>query len=602
MKQVKIKLPLRALTLAGGLLLTVSSFAQTNAIKGHVKDASGEPVMGATITVNGKAVGITDMDGNFSVDAAPGTNLTFTYLGMTPQTVKASKEMSITLQDDSKSLNEVVVIGYGVAKKSDLTGSVTAIKPDSKNKGVVVNAQDMLTGKVAGVNITSNDGTPGGGAKIRVRGGSSLNASNDPLIVIDGLAMDNDGVKGLSNLLSVVNPQDIESFSVLKDASATAIYGSRGSNGVIIITTKKGRKGQKPTVSYSGSVTISEKKNTIDVLSADEFRANVERLYGKDSEAYSALGTANTNWQDLIYRTAISHDHNITVSGAAKSLPYRVSVGYTDQQGIVKTSDFKRATASLNLNPSFFKDHLTLNLNAKGMYARTLYTDGSVVSSAVRMDPTQDPYKFTSEYHKNQLGSNMDQTLKNYGGYFQWSKKAEYGDNTWPFTYDSTTQMPNPLSLLDQGSQIAHSRSFIGSADIDYKVHGFEDLRLHATLGADISKGRQSQSFAPSCSSALYYGSYGGEEILKRNLSLSAYAQYYKDFNKIHHFDIMAGYEWQHFWRSKNNDYVGYYPETNNDASLKGTERPHTPYSEKSESYLVSFFGRANYTLSLIHI
>ena len=602
MKQVKIKLPLRALTLAGGLLLTVSSFAQTNAIKGHVKDASGEPVMGATITVNGKAVGITDMDGNFSVDAAPGTNLTFTYLGMTPQTVKASKEMSITLQDDSKSLNEVVVIGYGVAKKSDLTGSVTAIKPDSKNKGVVVNAQDMLTGKVAGVNITSNDGTPGGGAKIRVRGGSSLNASNDPLIVIDGLAMDNDGVKGLSNLLSVVNPQDIESFSVLKDASATAIYGSRGSNGVIIITTKKGRKGQKPTVSYSGSVTISEKKNTIDVLNADEFRATVEKLYGKDSEAYSALGTANTNWQDLIYRTAISHDHNITVSGAAKSLPYRVSVGYTDQQGIVKTSDFKRATASLNLNPSFFKDHLTLNLNAKGMYARTLYTDGSVVSSAVRMDPTQDPYNFTSEYHKNQLrdkdgNSLLDQTLKNYGGYFQWSKKAEYGDNTWPFTYDSTTQMPNPLSLLDQGSQIAHSRSFIGSADIDYKVHGFEDLRLHATLGADISKGRQSQSFAPSCSSALYYGSYGGEEILKRNLSLSAYAQYYKDFNKIHHFDIMAGYEWQHFWRSKNNDYVGYYPETNNDASLKGTERPHTPYSEKSESYLVSFFGRANYTL-----
>lgn len=602
MKQVKIKLPLRALTLASGLLLTVSSFAQTNAVKGHVKDASGEPIMGATITVNGKAVGITDMDGNFSVDAAPGAKITFTYLGMTPQTVKASSNMNITLEDDSKALNEVVVIGYGVAKKSDLTGSVTAIKPDSKNKGVVVNAQDMLTGKVAGVNITSNDGTPGGGAKIRVRGGSSLNASNDPLIVIDGLAMDNDGVKGLSNLLSVVNPQDIESFSVLKDASATAIYGSRGSNGVIIITTKKGRKGQKPTVSYSGSITISEKKNTIDVLNADEFRATVEKLYGKDSEAYSALGTANTNWQDLIYRTAISHDHNITVSGAAKSLPYRVSVGYTDQQGIVKTSDFKRATASLNLNPSFFQDHLTLNLNAKGMYARTLYTDGSVVSAAVRMDPTQDPYNFTSEYHKNQLrdkdgNSLLDQTLKNYGGYFQWSKKAEYGDNTWPFTYDSTTQMPNPLSLLDQGSQIAHSRSFIGSADIDYKVHGFEDLRLHATLGADISKGRQSQSFAPSCPNALYYGSYGGEEILKRNLSLSTYAQYYKDFNKIHHFDILAGYEWQHFWRSKNNDYVGYYPETNNDASLAGTERPHTPYSEKSESYLVSFFGRANYTL-----
>ena len=599
MKQVKFKLPLRALTLASGLLLTASSFAQSGAIKGQVKDASGEPVMGATITVNGKAVGITDMDGNFSVDAAPGTNLTFTYLGMTPQTVKASNGMNITMTDDSKSLNEVVVIGYGAVKKSDLTGSVTAIKPDSKNKGVVVNAQDMLAGKVAGVNIISNDGTPGGGAQIRVRGGSSLNASNDPLIVIDGLAIDNDGVKGLSNLLSIVNPQDIESFSILKDASATAIYGSRGSNGVIIITTKKGHKGQKPTVSYSGSVTISEKKNTIDVLDGNEFREVIKKLYGEDSEAYSALGTANTNWQDLIYRTAISHDHNITVSGAAKNLPYRVSVGYTDQQGILKNSDFQRATAAINLNPSFFKDHLTLNLNAKGLYARSQYSnkDGSVISSAVRMDPTQDPYRFTSEYHKAQLGDQMDQTLKNYGGYFEWSSSAAYGDSTWPYTFNSTTQMPNPISLLNQAIEIAHSRSFIGSADIDYKVHGFEDLRLHATLGADISKGRQGQSFAPTCTKAMYYGSYGNEEVLKRNLTLSAYAQYYKDFDKNHHFDIMAGYEWQHFWRSKNNDYVGYYPKTNDDASLAGTERPHTPFSEKSESYLVSFFGRANYTL-----
>ena len=603
MKQVKFKLPLRALTLASGLLLTASSFAQSGAIKGQVKDASGEPVMGATITVNGKAVGITDMDGNFSVDAAPGTNLTFTYLGMSSQTVKASNNMTITMTDDSKSLNEVVVIGYGAVKKSDLTGSVTAIKPDSKNKGVVVNAQDMLAGKVAGVNIISNDGTPGGGAQIRVRGGSSLNATNDPLIVIDGLAMDNDGVKGLSNLLSVVNPQDIESFSILKDASATAIYGSRGSNGVIIITTKKGRKGQKPTVSYSGSVTISEKKNTVDVLDGNEFRALVEKLYGKDSEAYSALGTANTNWQDLIYRTAISHDHNVTVSGSTKNLPYRVSVGYTDQEGIIKNSDFQRATASLNLNPSFFQDHLTLNLNAKGMYARSVFTDGDVVSSAVRMDPTQDPYKFTSPYHQalftgSDGTSYMDQTLKNYGGYFQWSTSGSaLGDKTWPYMYDSTVALPNPLALLDQANTTAHSRSFIGSADIDYKVHGFEDLRLHATLGADISKGRQSQAFSPSSTKAMYYGSYGSEEILKRNLSLSMYGQYYKDFDKDHHFDIMAGYEWQHFWRSKNNDYVGYYPSTNDNENLAGTERPHTPFSEKSESYLVSFFGRANYTL-----
>lgn len=239
MKQVKFKLPLRTLTLAGGLLLAASSFAQSNAIKGQVKDASGEPVMGATITANGKPLGITDIDGNFSVNAAPGTELTFTYLGMTAQTVKATTNMAIVMSDDTNALNEVVVIGYGQAKKNDLTGSVTAIKPDEKNHGLITNAQDMMQGKIAGVNVVSNGGSPGSGARIRIRGGSSLNASNDPLIVIDGLAMDNQGVKGLSNPLSMVNPNDIESFTVLKDASATAIYGSRGSNGVIIITTKK---------------------------------------------------------------------------------------------------------------------------------------------------------------------------------------------------------------------------------------------------------------------------------------------------------------------------------------------------------------------------
>ena len=595
MKQVKFKLPLRALTLASGLLLTASSFAQSNAIKGQVKDASGEPVMGATITVNGKAVGITDMDGNFSVDAAPGTNLTFTYLGMTPQTVKASNGMNITMTDDSKSLNEVVVIGYGAVKKSDLTGSVTAIKPDSKNKGVVVNAQDMLAGKVAGVNITTSDGTPGGGAQIRVRGGSSLNATNDPLIVIDGLAMDNDGVKGLSNPLAMVNPQDIESFSVLKDASATAIYGSRGSNGVIIITTKKGRKGQKPQVSYNGSMTISTKKKTLDVLDGDEYRALIKNMYGTESDAYKALGTANTDWQDLIYRTAISHDHNVTVSGATKNLPYRVSFGYTDQEGILKNSDFQRATASFNLSPSLFKDHLNINLNGKGMYAHSKFPNGDAISAAVQMDPTQSPYAYTSEYHKNLLGSNADQMIKDFGGYFQWTTDgAALNDPSWPYTYN-TNAPKNPLAVLDYSTETAHSRSFVGSADIDYKVHGFEDLRLHATLGADVSEGTQYKHLGSESPNNIYYGSHGSETILKRNLSLSAYAQYYKDFNKNHHFDIMGGYEYQHFWRSTKNDYVGYYPSTN--TVSPGEARPHTPYNFKTESFLVSFFGRANYTL-----
>ena len=243
MKQVKIKLPLRMFAFIFGLLLSISAFAQQNTVKGNVKDASGEPIMGATITANGKTIGITDMDGNFVVNATPGTELTITYLGMSPKKITASANMTITMSNDEKMLNEVVVIGYGVAKKNDLTGSVTAIKPDEKNRGLVTNAQDMISGKIAGVNVVSGSGEPGTGAFIRIRGGSSLNASNDPLIVIDGLAMDNQGVKGLSNPLSMVNPNDIESFTVLKDASATAIYGSRGSNGVIIITTKKGRAG-----------------------------------------------------------------------------------------------------------------------------------------------------------------------------------------------------------------------------------------------------------------------------------------------------------------------------------------------------------------------
>ena len=598
MKQVKFKTSFRLMALLLGLFLSVGAFAQQITVQGHVKDATGEAIIGATVRIVGQDNGvITDFDGNFVIKANEGQQLQVSYIGYKTTTAAVAPKLVITLEEDAQTLNDVVVIGYGAVKKNDLTGSVSSLKPDTKNKGLVVNAQDMMQGKIAGVNISTSDGTPGGGAQIRIRGGSSLNASNDPLIVIDGLAIDNNGVKGLSNLLSIVNPQDIESFSVLKDASATAIYGSRGSNGVIIITTKKGRKGQSPQVSYSGSLTISEKKKTIDVMDGPQYREFIENLFGQDSDAYRALGTANTDWQDLIFRTAVSHDHNVTVSGALKNLPYRVSVGYTDQQGIMKTTDFKRFTAAINLNPSLLDDHLTLNLNAKGMYAKSKFYEGDVVANAVSMDPTQDPYAYTSEYHKNLFGSQLDQTLKNFNGYFQWTTGAQYGDSSWPYTYNSTGNLANPLSLLYENDKYAHSRSFIGSADIDYKVHGFEDLRLHLSLGADISKGREQKDIAPSSPTTTYYGSYGAEEILKRNLSLSAYAQYYKDFGKVHHFDIMGGYEWQHFWRSKYNDYVGFYPQTIDDESLRGTERPHTPYREKRDSYLVSFFGRANYSL-----
>ena len=607
MKQVNIRNPFRMLVLLLGLFLSVGAFAQID-VKGHVKDAQGEPVIGATVRVVGtQTATVTDFDGNFALKADQGADITVTYVGYQDATVKAAPNLVITLREDAAVLNEVVVIGYGQVKKSDLTGSVTAMRPDSKNKGVVVNPQDMIAGKVAGVNITSNDGAPGSGAMIRIRGGSSLNASNDPLIVIDGLAMDNEGVKGLSNPLSMINPADIESFNVLKDASATAIYGSRGSNGVIIITTKKGRKGAlAPQISYSGSLTISNNKKTLEVMDGDEYRAFITKMYGAGSIPVSALGTANTNWQDEIFRTAISHDHNVTVAGAVKNLPYRVSVGYTGQQGTLKTSDFKRVTASLNLNPSFFNDHLTMNLNAKGMYAETQYADGGAVGAAVYYDPTQDPHAFTSEYHKQMLGSDYDKTLSNFGGYFQWPAVANYdGDTSWPYGYNSTASIANPLSLLYGRDQHARSRSFIGSADIDYKVHGFEDLRLHLTLGADISKGIETTNNERWYTGSWYYGSNGDETILKRNHQLSAYAQYYKDFAKIHHFDIMGGYEWQHFWRDQKNDYVGTYPSTSPKWTDPSTsplgdavnERPHTPYHFRTDSYLVSFFGRTNYSL-----
>ena len=614
MKQVNIQLPLRMMTLLLGLFLSVGAFAQQITVKGHVKDATGEPIIGATIRVAGTQTGVvSDFDGNFQIQATQGQTLNVSYIGFQAVDVQATPNVTVTLHEDSQSLEQVVVIGYGVAKKSDLTGSVTALKPDSKNKGLVVNPQDMLAGKVAGVNIISNDGAPGTGAQIRIRGGSSLNASNDPLIVIDGLAMDNEGVKGLSNPLAMINPQDIESFNVLKDASATAIYGSRGSNGVIIITTKKGRAtSTKPNVSYAGSATISMRQKSLDVMTGDEYRAFIKNMYGTESIPYKALGTASTNWQDEIYRTAFSHDHNVTVSGAVKGLPYRVSVGYTDQQGILKTSDFQRVTASMNLNPSFLEDHLTLNLNGKGMYAKTQYADGGAVGAAVYYDPTQDPNAFTSTYHKELLGGDLQKTLNNFGGYFQWPVGANYdGDTTWPYTYNSVANSANPLALLNGRDEYAKSRSFVGSADVDYKIHGFEDLRLHMTMGADISEGKQYTNNEPWYTGSMYYGSWGDEKILKRNLQFSAYAQYFKDFAEIHHVDVMAGYEWQHFWRDQKYDYVGYYPSTSPKWTDPSTinpatgqpygnainERPHTPYHFRTDSYLVSFFGRANYTL-----
>ena len=587
MKQVNIQLPLRMMSILLGLFLSVGVFAQIN-VKGHVKDAQGEPIIGATVRVaNTQTATITDFDGNFVLKANEGADIVVSYIGYQDATVKAAPTVVVVLQDDQALLNEVVVIGYGVAKKNDLTGSVTAIKPDEKNHGLITNAQDMIQGKIAGVNVTTGGGTPGGGATIRIRGGSSLNASNDPLIVIDGLALDNQGIKGAANPLTMVNPADIESFTVLKDASATAIYGSRGSNGVIIITTKKGRTNQKPTVSYNGSVSFSMKAKDFDVLDADEYRNFITSYYGAGSDAAALLGNANTNWQDEIFRTAFGTDHNVTVSGGLKKMPYRFSMGYTNQDGILSGSHFERTTASVTLNPSFLDDHLKFNVNGKFMHTFNRYANEGAISESVRMDPTQPVYDTSGAF-------------ANFSNFFAWT---DSGSSLKDPNY-ATTQNPNaaknPMALLREKNDRANSFDYMGNVEVDYQIHGFEDLRLHANLSGDWANGKQKTTMANWGPSAFYYGNDGFTKESKYNLTLSTYAQYYKDFLETQHFDIMAGYEWSHkkFWG--NSDYAGVYPMTTLQVDDNGVALAGQPYNPsigewKQESYLVSFFGRANY-------
>jgi len=591
MKQVNIQFPLRMLGLILGLFLSVSAFAQIE-VKGHVKDATGEAIIGATVRVDGtQDATVTDFDGNFTLKANAGADITVSYIGYQTATVKAAANLEILLQDDAALLNEVVVIGYGVARKNDLTGSVTALKPDEKNHGMITSAQDMMQGKIAGVNVTNGGGTPGGGATIRIRGGSSLHASNDPLIVIDGLAMDNQGIKGAANPLSMVNPNDIESFTVLKDASATAIYGSRGSNGVIIITTKKGRTGMAPKVSYNGNVSLSVKKKGLDVLDGDAYRKFIIGYYGQDSEAASLLNFGNTDWQSEIFHPAVSTDHSVTVQGGLKNMPYRVSVGYTDQNGILKTGNFQRATASVTLNPSLLDDHLKFNINGKFMYAYNRYANGDAIGDATRADPTHFAYS-------------QDAAYKNYGGYWQWlDSGASLIDPEYATMWNRNT-VANPLSRLYEKNDRANSWDYMGGVEVDYQIHGFEDLRLHANATGDWANGTQDTDYEPWGPTNFYYGNSGYSYEKKYNLTFSAYAQYYKDFAKTQHFDIMAGYEWSHNRYEGDSYYAGLYPLTTQQVITHddGTTEPAAgkPYNAKtsiwkSENYLVSFFGRANY-------
>ncbi|MFA6831707.1 MAG: TonB-dependent receptor [Bacteroidaceae bacterium] len=572
------------LTLIMGLFLSLGAYGQQFTVKGNVKDKTGLPIIGANVVVKGATTGtITDLDGNYQLRANKGDVLEFSFVGYKSQEFSAAPVINVILNEDAIMLEGAVVIGYGKVKKEDLTGSVTAIQPDKLNHGLTTNAQDMMTGKIAGVSVINNGGAPGTGATIRIRGGSSLNASNDPLIVIDGLAMDNEGVKGLSNPLSMVNPNDIETFTVLKDASATAIYGSRASNGVIIITTKRGKAGQKAHVTYNGNVSMGMVKETLDVMNANEYRAMVQKEYGEGSTAMGLLGNSNTDWQDLIYRDAWSSDHNITITGGLANMPYRFSVGYTNQNGIIETSNFERYTFSGNVSPSFLDNSLKVNANAKMMYAKNRYADGGAVGNAASFDPTQSPYDSSSDAQRV------------FGGYFQWpTNGASFNDPTWPLTANSSLAPANPVAQLEQRDDRAVSRSFVGNVEADYALPFLTDLHLHVNMGADYSSGRQHTTNAQNGFSNNYYGYLGFSDIDKYNLSFSSFAQYNKEIG-IHRFDIMGGYEWQHFHREGNDLGYGIFQSTNTVSPNERYQFTNVPWA--TENYLVSFFGRLNYTL-----
>ena len=593
MKQVNIRTPFRMLFLMLGLFLSVGAFAQID-VKGHVKDAQGEPIIGATVRVAGTQVAtVTDFDGNFALKANQGADITITYVGYQTQTLKAAPNLVVTLQDDAAMLENVVVIGYGRAKKNDLTGAVTAIRPDEMSHGLQTSADDMLAGKVAGLNIISEGGAPGAGSKIRIRGGSSLNASNDPLYVIDGLQMDPAGLAGM-NTLDSINPNDIESFTVLKDASATAIYGSRASNGVIIITTKKGRSGQKPKVSYNGNVSVSVKKKTLDVFDGPGFQKFVADTFGEDSPEYELLGYydengvkqyANTDWQDEIYRTAISTDHNITVTGGLKNMPYRVSAGFTNQPGIVKSTFFRRYTGSFNVSPTFLKDHLRFNISGKVMSAERAWDNGAV-GAAAYMDPTK-PIHMSQDMYK-----------KYFNGYFQWAKKATYpNDTAWEYAYDDQATV-NPVALVENNGTKQRTNTFQGNIGVDYSIHGLEDLHVLANLAGSLTNGKNTTNNPAYTTSSYYYGWNGWSKEKRYNTTFNMFLQYTKELKKdVHNLDAQIGYEFQRYHAWTDNYGYGIIPETASvDAGAKHGE-PTGITEWKSENRLRSWIGRVNYTL-----
>ncbi len=560
------------------LCMSISTMAQSKkAIQGLVVDKDNQPIIGATILEKGTTNGtVSDINGKFTLTVGnEAAMLQITYVGYQKTDIAANSPQlrRIVMQESSVTLGEVVAIGYGQVKKNDATGSVLAIKAEDINKGMVTTATDLLIGKTAGVNITTAGGAPGSAATIRIRGGSSLKASNDPLIVIDGVPVDNESISGMANPLSSINPNDIESFSVLKDASATAIYGSRASNGVILITTKKGvmTKGASlmPKVSYSGNFAVSTPIKTIDVMTGSEYRKFTVDRYGATSSQAKLIGPGNTNWQDEILRTALSTDHNLSVTGVAGGIPYRVSGGYTKENGILRTSNMDRGTVGLALNPTFFEDHLKVNLNAKGMMAKNRFGDTGALGAALEFDPTQ-----------------RVNSTSIYGNRYYIS----LGSNGKPIDI----AIANPVALLEEKVDKSTVYRSLGNLQLDYKMHFLPELRANLNLGYDLSKSDGS-ILIPDNSTMSWSqgdvktgkGEFNPYSQEKRNTLLDFYLNYAKELKSIRsRFDVMGGYSWQHFYRESSNDYHW----------IDGTDRK-PRIEDKTESYLVSFFGRLNYTL-----
>lgn len=544
--------------------------AQTRTIKGEVTDAqNGEALIGATVIVEGEKGGtVTDFDGNFSLQVSSSAKkIKVSYIGYIDKVLSISDNMKVKLESDSKALADVVVIGYGTARKSDLTGSVATVKSKDFNKGLVSSPEQLINGKVSGVQIMSNSGSASAGSTIRVRGGASLNASNDPLIVLDGVPLEQGGISGnSSNFLSMINPSDIESMTVLKDASSTAIYGSRASNGVIIITTKKGQQGAVK-VSFNTTNSLQTRAQMVDMLSRDEF-VNVINQFGTDNQK-SLLGTANTDWNDEVYRTAFGTDNNLSVSGSIdKWLPFRVSVGYYNQSGLVRKDNVERWTGNVVLTPSFFQDHLKLTINAKGTLNNNSFNNGGAVWAAATFNPTIPVYSGNDKY----------------GGY----NEALDADG-----YPVNAGVRNPRGLVDLYDSKSKVSRFIGSMDVDYKVHFLPDLKLHATVGADYAKG-DGTVYVPAYAAQSYNkdeslgGSdykYGPQKNENRLLTLYAnYAKYFEDIKS--NVDLTAGYDYQ-YWKSTTPLYYTKSAAGTNLSTVKASDYRHV---------MLSYYGRINYS------